>query len=450
MTLVQETAMPFKGIIKLVMIGFLGLGLSLGLLAVMGTVSERSQRRDEVYQEMARITAGSQIVAGPILVLPYEIQSTSSIIDDKGVRTTRPEVSRHVELIVPGQLTMDGRLQTESRYRSLYEILLYGADIKLEGNFEFDEPKDVKDLPGTTRRWLQPYLVVLVQDSRGLTTLPVVSWNGQNQAIKPGHRGLNLGVGGGFHSDLPVEVKSGGRFHFTVELYLRGMQSLSWVPIGEETKVKLQANWPHPSFQGQGLPKSHKISAKGFEAEWESTHFSTNISQLMTEPLAAGALQNQEIGVKLIQPVDIYLQTERSVKYGFLFIVLTFAVFLLFETLKQLSIHPVQYGLVGLALVFFYVLLLALSEHIAFAWAYGVACFAAVGLLGFYVRYVLQSWKGALSFALALATLYAIIYGILLSEDYALLYGSCLLFALLAATMIVTRRVNWNDVKLGR
>ncbi|WP_176736292.1 cell envelope integrity protein CreD [Oligoflexus tunisiensis] len=442
--------MSLKGILKLVIIGFLGLVLSIALIVVTETVSERSQRREQVYQDMAQTTAGSQILAGPLLVLPYELQALSTVVDEKGVRTTKQNVTRHQQFILPRQLTMNGRLQVERRYRSLYEILLYGTQLKLEGRFEFSEPKDIQAPPGSTLRWLQPYLVVLVKDSRGLTTIPVLTWNGKNYAVKPGHHGVSLGVEGGFHSDLPSEVQAGGSFTFAVDLFLRGMQSLSWVPVGEETKVVLQAGWPHPSFQGRALPKSHQITEEGFGAEWESTHFSTNISQLITGQTAATGLQNQEIGVRLVQPVDIYQQTERSVKYGFLFIVLTFAAFLVFETIKQLSIHPVQYGLVGFALVLFYVLLLALSEHIAFAWAYLVASVASVSLLGFYIRYVVHSWKHSLGFALALALLDAIIYGILISEDYALLYGSCLLFVLLATAMIVTRRVNWNDMKFGR
>jgi inner membrane protein len=339
---------------------------------------------------------------------------------------------------------MDGRIQTERRYRSLYEILLYGTQLKLEGDFVFSAP-DVSVPQGSTLRWHKPYLVVLVQDSRGLTTIPALTWNGKNQAVQPGHRALNFGVEGGFHAELPADVQAGGQFTFAVDLVLHGMQSLSWIPVGEESRVKLQSNWPHPSFQGRALPRHHRITSEGFDAEWESTHFSTNIAQLISESTAGASLQAQEIGVKLIQPVDIYLQTERSVKYGFLFIALTFASFLVFETLKRLSIHPVQYGLVGLALVLFYVLLLALSEHMAFAWAYALASLASVSLLGFYVRYVVQTWARSLGFALALALLNVVIYGILMSEDYALLYGACLLFALLAFAMIVTRRVNWND-----
>lgn len=441
--------MSWRGILKVFIIGFLGLALSIALIVVKETVSERSQRREQVYQDMARTTAGSQVLAGPFLVLPYELQSLSTIVDEKGVRTSKLDASQHMKFILPRHLTMDGRMQAERRYRSLYEILLYGTQLKLEGRFEFSEP-DISVPQGSTLRWHKPYLVVLVQDSRGLTSIPRLSWNGKDYAVKPGHRGLNFGVEGGFHTELPAEVQAGGNFTFAVDLFLHGMQSLSWVPVGEETRVKLQANWPHPSFQGRALPKNHRITSEGFEAEWEATHFSNNVAQLITQSTAGAGLQNQEIGVRLIQPVDIYLQTERSVKYGFLFIALTFAAFLAFETLKQLSIHPVQYGLVGLALVLFYVLLLALSEHMAFAWAYAVASLAAVSLLGFYIRYVVHSWKRAFGFALSMAVLNAMIYGILMSEDYALLYGACLLFALLAAAMIATRRVNWNDMSLGR
>lgn len=429
--------MSLKGMPKLFLIGFLGLLLWVALIAVMATVSERSNRRNQVYLDMAKTTAGSQILAGPLLVFPYEIQTQAGL-----------DTSQHVKIILPRQLKMQGRLEAESRYRSLYEILLYGTQLKLEGSFEFQGLKAPDVPPGSHVRWLQPYLLVLVEDNRGMTTIPALTWSGQKYDVKSGHRDIS-GLSGGFHADLPSDIQSGGSFPFTIDMLLRGSQELSWIPVGEETKVLLQANWPHPSFQGRALPTSHRITENGFEAEWESTEFSTNISQLIGATDPGMILKDQGVGVRLIQPVDIYQQAERSVKYGFLFIALTFAVFLLFETLKRLSIHPIQYAFVGLALVLFYVLLLALSEHIAFSWAYLVAGLASVSLLGFYLRYVLQTWKLALAFATALALLDAVIYGILLSEDYALLFGSCLLFALLAASMIITRRVNWNDARLG-
>jgi inner membrane protein len=435
--------MDWKGILKFFVIGFLGLMLSIALVVVRETVSERSARREQVYQDMAQTTAGSQVIAGPFLVLPYEMETLESVVDSKGVKTSKLQSTQRSEIILPRKLVMNGQMETEKRYRSLYEILLYGTRVKLEGTFEVTASRDISVPQGATLRWLEPYLIVMVQDNRGLTTVPLVSWAGKNLEVKPGNGGLNLGIDGGFHAELPAEIPRGGSFPFGVDLVLHGMQSFSWVPVGEENRVKLQGDWPHPGFQGRSLPRGHQITAKGFEAEWESTQFSSNVGQLIRSEIG---LKNQEVGVRLVQPVDVYLQAERSVKYGFLFIGLTFAAFLLFETLKKLSIHPVQYGLVGLALVLFYVLLLALSEHIAFIWAYGVSSLASVGLLGFYIRYVVHSSKLATGFAGSLGVLYGIIYGILMSEDYALLYGACLLFALLASAMIVTRRVDWNRI----
>jgi inner membrane protein len=434
--------MDWKGILKFFVIGFLGLMLSIALVVVRETVSERSARREQVYQDMAQTTAGSQVIAGPFLVLPYEMETLESVVDSKGVKTSKVQSSQHSEIVLPRKLVMNGLMETERRYRSLYEILLYGTRVKLEGTFEVAS-QNVSVPQGARLRWLEPKLVVMVQDNRGLTTVPLVSWAGKNLEVKPGNGGLNFGIDGGFHSELPADIQRGGSYSFAVDLVLHGMQSFSWVPVGEENRVKLQGDWPHPGFQGRALPRGHQITAKGFEAEWESTQFSSNVGQLVRSETG---LKNQEVGVRLVQPVDVYLQAERSVKYGFLFIGLTFAAFLLFETLKKLSIHPVQYGLVGLALVLFYVLLLALSEHIAFVWAYAVAGLASVGLLGFYIRYVVHSSKLAAGFAGSLGVLYAIIYGILMSEDYALLYGACLLFALLALAMIVTRRVDWNRI----
>ncbi|RYZ56802.1 MAG: cell envelope integrity protein CreD [Proteobacteria bacterium] len=418
-------------------------------MAVLGTVSERSERRDQVYKEMAHIIAGSQVIAGPILVMPYELHTQRVTVDGEGIKQTNLEVIKREQFILPKHLTIDGDMKVERRWRSLYEILLYGSQLKLKGDFNFTSTNTLSAPSGSTVHKLQPYLVVMIKDSRGLTTIPLVSWNNKEVPVKAGLNGLTLKSGGGFYIDLPSDVQSGGDFSFNIDMYVRGTQSFGWIPVGEESKVKIQSNWPHPSFQGLALPKKHSILDQGFNAEWDSTHFSTNVAQSLGDHLDPLALEKQEVGIKLVQPVDIYQQAERSVKYGFLIIALTFAAFLAFETIKQLSIHPIQYAFVGLALVIFYVLLLALSEHISFARAYLVASIASISLLGFYLRFVLHSWKHAISFAISLALLNSVTYGILISEDYALLYGSILLFSLLALAMIVTRKVDWNTVGLG-
>lgn len=154
----------------------------------------------------------------------------------------------------------------------------------------------------------------------------------------------------------------------------------------------------------------------------------------------------RSFGVSFIDPVDQYLKSDRAIKYALLFIGLTFAGFFLFEVLKSLSVHPIQYGLVGVALAFFYLLLLSLSEHLGFALAYGVSAAACVGLIGFYVSHVLHSWRNGALFAIALAALYGLLYGLLSAEDYALLMGSLLLFGLLGVFMVLTRKLDWYGI----
>ncbi|RYZ75514.1 MAG: cell envelope integrity protein CreD, partial [Proteobacteria bacterium] len=287
----------------------------------------------------------------------------------------------------------------------------------------------------------------LVQDSRGISTLPALTWKDGRLEVKAGPGDLKMGMNGGFHADLPLDVLKGGVFSFHSAFRLRGMQSFGWLPVGENTKVSLKSDWPHPSFQGRSLPISHEIAQNGFEAVWESNYFGSNEIPLLETAASPMNYQDLDTKVRFFQPVDIYVQSERAVKYGFLFIGLTFAAFLGFEAIQKLSIHPVQYGFVGAAIVVFYILLLALSEHVLFVWAYVCASLASASLLAFYVRYVLQSWARSLIFALSLLVLDLIVYGILQSEDFALLYGSLLLFSLLALAMIATRRVNWHGLK---
>jgi inner membrane protein len=441
--------MSFKKISKLLLIVFLTIALGISLVAVLGTVSERSERRAEVYGEMGKIIAESQTIVGPVVVIPYELHTQKSITDKDGRRQTSTEIIRREHFILPKHLTIDGQMKVESRFRSLYEFLMYGTQINFKGNFSLSKSAEIFVPTEATLHKLSPYLVVMVKDNRGMTTIPLVSWNAKSLPVQAGLNGLKVKSFGGFHSNLPLDALEGDNVSFSINMYLRGTQSFGFVPIGEETRATIQSDWPHPSFQGAALPKSHKIFDQGFRAEWDATYFSTNISEFFLNDLDPLTLQKQEVVINLVQPVDIYQQTERSLKYGFLMIGLTFAAFMAFETIKQLSIHPIQYAFVGLDLVIFYVLLLALSEHISFDKAYGSASLASIGLLAFYLRYVLRSWKHAISFAVSIALLNSVIYGILMSEDYALLYGAIMLFSLLAIAMIATRRVDWNMMPSG-
>jgi inner membrane protein len=211
--------------------------------------------------------------------------------------------------------------------------------------------------------------------------------------------------------------------------------------------VRLTSDWPHPHFAADYLPVKRTIDASGFNAEWRTTWFATNLEAAMQRCVGrsdCAEFNARRLGVSFIDPVNQYSKIERAIKYAVLFIALTFAGFFLFEVLRRLAVHPVQYGLVGAALALFYLLLLSLAEHVGFEIAYLVSSTACVGLLGYYISHVLHSaWRGA-GFGGALAALYGLLYGLLRAEDYALLMGALLLFGVLALVMVLTRHVNWS------
>jgi inner membrane protein len=233
---------------------------------------------------------------------------------------------------------------------------------------------------------------------------------------------------------VPLPDTKPGTYEFSFALEVAGSEAFSILPLGADTSVAMRADWPHPSFLGRFLPARHEIDASGFTASWRVSRFA--------------ATGSEQLSVSFIETAGLYQRLERSAKYAFLFIGLTFAAFYLFELVRRLVIHPIQYGLVGLALAMFFLLLTALSEHIEFVYAYAAAALACTSLISGYLLYVLKSTKAAMAFGAALSAVYGILYLLLQAEDYSLLGGTLFLFALLAVVMLGTRRVDWYG--LGR
>jgi inner membrane protein len=275
-------------------------------------------------------------------------------------------------------------------------------------------------------------LTLGVGDTRGIAGAPVVTLAGSTLTIEGGSD-LEA-FPRGFHG-AASEVRLDGSaktLPFAATVRLVGTRSFGFVPVGDVVTADLSGNWPHPSFGGDFLPRSRSVEDAGFNAQWATTALASN-----------GSLRRQGFQVRLIEPVDVYQQALRSVKYGFLFIALSFAAFFVFEQLKKLRIHPIQYLLVGLAQAVFFLLLISLSEIMNFALAYGLSAAASVVLVGVYLASVLRGVARAVGFSAAMGTLYAALFGILQSEQNALLLGSLLLFLLLAAVMLGTRKVDW-------
>ena len=289
--------------------------------------------------------------------------------------------------------------------------------------------------------WGEPFLSLTLGDPRGLIGAPVLKWNGQTLNFQKGSGPARPGL----HAMLPaVDTAKPQRFAYELKFTLRGTQSLAVLPLADDNSLQLKSPWPHPSFGGQFLPNSdsQRISKDGFSAQWNISSLASNAQQQLSgQSSNLDAVDRLE--VRFIEPIDIYSLSDRALKYGFLFILLTFCCFLLFEVMKRLSIHPAQYLMVGLALATFFLLLIALSEHVSFWFAYAGASLACVGLLAIYLSAVLRSALRGTVFGILLTALYGALYGLLMSEDNALLLGAILVFALLSLAMLATRKVDW-------
>lgn len=441
-------------VLKIAAILFLTLLLLLPMGRIRELIRERQALRDQVLQEVARSDAYAQTLTGPVLVVPFTrtVRTQELDRDNRPVTVTREE---NGELrLLPENLDVDGSLNTEERKKGIYRARVYRAAVGLSGHFVVPASYGITD-DAQGYRFGTAHLALGISDIRGIGNALTLRADGDAIAFQPG-TGTGL-LGNGVHAALPGLTAAdapvaGRRLDFEIDLALTGTGAFNITPVGRETNVRLSSDWPHPGFVGEFLPRQREISASGFTAQWQTSFFSTNMAEVVARcdvaaAEACGEFRSRHFGISFVDPVDQYLKSERAAKYAFLFIGLTFAGFFLMEVLRRVSVHPVQYGLVGLALALFFLLLLSFSEHIGFAAAYAVSAVACVGLIAYYVAHVLQSRAQGLGFGGGLACLYALLYGILSSEDYALLMGSLLVFGLLAAVMVLTRRVSWGGME---
>jgi len=414
------------------------------LSMVSDLVGERRGLRDRVVQEVALSSTGVQRLDGVALIVPCTetYHETETLESGRSVTRTR---TRSCDLtLLPERIALAGRIETDFRYRGIYRVLAYRSELRIEGEFRIPAAAPVP--AGVNRAWETPRVVVGIAEIRGIRSTPKLEWNDAAVTFEAGTGKAPWARG--IQAAVAADVVRGETVPFALALDVAGMERLEIVPAAGQVEVKLRSAWPHPSFVGRYLPESRTISAEGFDALWRTSDLGTNVRQAFQrcvqgkcEDYAGNAL-----GVTFLQTVDVYQQAYRAVRYGLLFVLLTFSAFFLYEVLCGLRVHPVQYGLVGAALSIFFVLLIALSEHIAFVRAYAIAASACIALIGAYVRYVLGSWKRAATLTVLLAALYGAMFMVLGSEDYALLMGAFLLFAALAAFMLLTRRLDWYGV----
>ncbi|AHG19320.1 membrane protein [Chania multitudinisentens RB-25] len=405
---------------------------------LMNVVQERSGYRQSVVGQVSESTSRAQRIFGPLIVIPYTLREERK--DEKGEIEVR--ISQHQRIVLPESLLVNGNPNVEVRKLGIYQTQIYQGPLKFQ--VKFAQP-ELEDLHNSNVTIGQPFLMVSLSDSRGIKSISPLNGVQPQTKFEPGT--MVKGYSQGIHAPLALESlqKDGLETNFT--LTLAGTSSLSLVPLGRSSELVLESNWPHPNFLGNFLPDERKVTEQGFTARWRSTWFANNINSAFLYD--NGIIDEDRLPTfttSLIEPVDHYQLIERAVKYAVLFLGLTFMAFFLFETLTGLRVHPIQYLLVGAALVLFYLILLAFSEHLGFDVAYLLASLACSSLIAFYLSAVLRGKLWGALFAVSLLLLYGVLYLLLQSEDNALVLGSVLLFVILAGIMLLTRKLDWYQV----
>lgn len=446
---------------KLFLAGIIGIALVIPLMMVYALVWDRQEQSNVAQNSIAAGWGGPQVVVGPVLVIPYTANSVETV-DQNGRQTTRTVQVTKELFLSPETNKLTTNLKPNRKKKSIYESVLFVAEnsgtarFALPADFaRYGIARDALILAGAELRFG-------ISDARGLQADSKVEVNGTSLELQPG-KGLAASGGSGFFTFIDWDAAS--PLEVVYNYSIRGNKTLTMVPRGRQTRWDVKSSWPSPSFSGDFLPinENTKVTDKGFSSSHAVTNLALGQALVLTEDLAAPnnivnpeysseAVQiapgaggpSQAATIGLIEPVDLYSQVDRSVKYGFLFIGFTFLAFLMFDVIAGAKVAAAEYLLTGAGLVLFFVLLLAFAEVVGFMWAYLIAAGAITGLLTAYSAAVLKSWLRARFIGGLLVGLYATLYVLLNLEAYALIIGSLLLFVALAVVMWATRAIDWG------
>jgi len=445
---------------KLFLAIVVGLVLTIPLFSVWLLVYDRQSQQQEATSSITAGWGGPQVMAGPVLVIPYRATATETVVENGQSVTRTNQVTKELSL-APEAAELSTDLRPDVRKRSIYEAVVYEAAVSGRARFVLPPDLDRSGVDPTQMDMSRAELRFGLSDPRGLGANPRVVAGGRPLRMLPG-----AGSGGGRGFFAWVDASGLAAQPLTVDFAydFRGNASLSLAPQAGDTRWTVKSSWPSPSFGGDFLPAGRSVGAQGFEATYRVGNLALGRSLVSTgdpgssnivekvaprpdysAPAPAGGDNaTQAASISLIQPVDLYSQVNRATKYGFLFIGFTFLALLMFDVIGGVRVSAVEYLLMGAASILFFVLLLAFAEVLGFAPAYIVASAAIAGLNTAYSAAVLGSWRRAAFIGALLVGLYAVLYILLSLEAYSLLIGSLLLFAALAGVMFATRRIDWG------
>jgi inner membrane protein len=421
---------------KVLGIGLLALLMLIPLTQADGLVRERQAMRDMAVARVADGWGGRQVIGGLVLAVPTQRETH----DAAGAVA---KLVDGTEIVLADDLDTVADLTVDKRSSGMYVVPTYTGEVTIRGHFL---PADLRQFSAEAgARWFtgKSEVRVLIADTRGLQGISSMTVDGH--AVRLSSSTARVGPYTVLSAPVAIEPDREAPVAFELKLSVAGTESFSSLPLARTNNVRMRSSWPDPSFTGSLLPARRSVTAAGFDASWKILDLNRDYGQHWDAGNndVAGRLQASAFGVKLYQPGGVYQQNDRAGKYSLLFIALTFVAFFLFEVLKGLRLHPVQYLLVGAAMTSFYVLLLALSEQIGFGPAYAVAAAVVVLVVAGYAMAALRARSAGMALGGVLTLVYAILYGLIGAEQYALLIGSVVLVAVIALLMYLTRRIDW-------
>lgn len=417
--------------VKMIIVSGLAILLLIPSFLIQDVIRERMALNEKVKNELYAQWGGKQVVAGPVLNVPFIIQEISET--NQGV-TERKGIAH----FLPETLKTDGSLAPEKRKRGIYEVVVYEGNLKLKGSFVQPDVSQL-DIPNAQFNWDAAYFTIGISDMRGIKNLPELVVNGQKCKVDPGVANTDL-----FQSGITVKANSidlKQALNFEIELVLNGSEDLSVEALGKTSEVSLKSSWAQPSFSGVFLPADRTVTTNGFNANWQVTHLNRNFPQQWVDKKFS--THEAKLGVELLIPIDHYQKSMRSVKYAILFIALNFIIFIFIEIKSKTRIHPFQYSLVAFALLIFYALLTSIGEQTGFNWAYLISALAVTSLISWYAFTILKDLRMTAWVTLLQTGLYLFLFTILQLQDYALLAGSIGLFVILAIVMRASQQIKW-------
>lgn len=409
---------------------------------IRSLVRERENTQEDAIKEVSSKWSEEQTLTGPILSVPYYRYIKEFSKEDSIEKIVR--IKEYVHFL-PTQLNLAGKIFPEKRTRGIYEIVVYNSNLTVSGIFQKVIFSDL-EIPIKDILFAKAFVSLGINDLRGIEKQIVLSWNNDSCLFNSGTVSFDV-VESGINASVNISSQDSSFYKFSFKMTLKGSQKLFFTPVGEITDISMSSTWNNPSFNGAFLPDTRTVNDSGFSANWNILHLNRNFPQRWTG--SKFETSSSSFGVDLLLPVDSYQKTTRSVKYALLFICFTFIVFFFVEVLNRIFIHPVQYILVGIALVIFFTLLLSISEHLTFNMAYIISSVATLLLIAGYIKAILKSILLTSLITGILFFLYSFIFVIIQLQDYALLIGSIGLFIILCLAMYFSRKIDWYNLKLG-